>query len=264
MISLLYHDVVTDSDFSASGFGGNGASRYKLTVEEFESHLAAIAEINPVRVLTAIDPRTLPGPDGSIYLTFDDGGVSAHQLTAEILERRGWRGTFFVTTDYIGKSAFLSADQIRDLRKRGHAIGTHSCSHPALMARRPQAQLSHEWRDSAAALSDILGEQVVLASVPGGFYGRNVAAAAAASGITALFNSEPVAGSSRVDGCRVYGRYAIQRNIGPRTAARIAAGEWYPRFIQYCQWQGTMTLQRIGGMYYHRLRKAWFEGPTPE
>src|ERR1700689_3145771 len=134
MISLLYHDMVADSDFSASGFGGNGASRYKLTVEEFESHLAAIAEIHPERALTAIDPRALPGPDGTIYLTFDDGGVSAHQLTAEILERRGWRGTFFITTDYIGKSAFLSAGQIRDLRKRGHAIGTHSCSHPPLMA----------------------------------------------------------------------------------------------------------------------------------
>ncbi|HEX4135837.1 MAG TPA: polysaccharide deacetylase family protein [Bryobacteraceae bacterium] len=264
MISLLYHDVVADSDFSASGFGGSGADRYKLTVPEFENHVAAIAEVNHEGALTAIDPQALPGADGRIYLTFDDGGVSAHQLTAEILERRGWRGTFFITTDYIGKPAFLNAGQIRDLRQRGHSIGTHSCSHPPLMARRPRTQLNREWRDSAAVLSDILGEPIVLASVPGGFYAPNVAAAAAESGITALFNSDPVSASSRVDGCQVYGRYAIQRNVGPRTAARIVAGDLFPRFIQYCHWHGTMTLQRIGGMYYHRLRRAWLEGPSAE
>jgi peptidoglycan/xylan/chitin deacetylase (PgdA/CDA1 family) len=262
MISLLYHDVVPGDDLSVSGFGGRGAGRYKLTSQEFEQHLAAIARVMGERKLTALDARALRGDPKPVYLTFDDGGMSAHAVTADLLERRGWRGTFFITTDYIGVPKFLDASQIRDLRKRGHSIGTHSCSHPALMARRPYSQLHREWKESAARLADIIGESIVLASVPGGFYGRNVAVAAAECGIQALFTSEPVASVENVDGCLVSGRYTIHRRDGAATAGRIAGGEGWLRFLHYCHWRSTRLMQSVGGIYYHRLRRAWLEGPS--
>ena len=41
--SIMYHDVVEQGDFASSGFPGEAAHLYKLTREEFERHLAAIA-----------------------------------------------------------------------------------------------------------------------------------------------------------------------------------------------------------------------------
>ena len=75
----------------------------------------------------ALDPS-------SWLITFDDGGVSALQTTADLLEKYGWRGVFFVTTDRIGTPTFLNADHVRELHRRGHVIGSHSCSHPERMS----------------------------------------------------------------------------------------------------------------------------------
>src|SRR5215475_12790866 len=112
-IALLYHDVIPHCDFESSGFRGVGANIYKLEQSHFEKHLDAIVRANP---------RAL--------ITIDDGGVSAIHTIAPMLEQRQLRGHFFIATDYIGQSGFLSSEQICELRRCGHEIGTHSCSHP--------------------------------------------------------------------------------------------------------------------------------------
>jgi peptidoglycan/xylan/chitin deacetylase (PgdA/CDA1 family) len=248
-ISLMYHDIVADDGYSSSGFSGGGANRYKLTVREFDCHLKAIEDA----------ARGKASADAPVHLTFDDGGVSAWEHTAEILERHGRRGTFFITTDYIGTAKFLSGAQIRDLRRRGHTIGTHSCSHPPLFARCPHSRIVQEWKDSAAVLSDVLGEAILQASVPGGFYGENVARAAAECGIESLFTSEPVLSVSRVGSCAVFGRYTIRRDTGARDAARLASGELAIRASQYLKWKSSKMLQTVGGSFYLRLRKSLLE-----
>jgi hypothetical protein len=47
-----------------------------------------------------------------VFLTFDDGGASALHPTADLLERRGWSGHFFVTTRRIGTPGFLDFWQL--------------------------------------------------------------------------------------------------------------------------------------------------------
>jgi peptidoglycan/xylan/chitin deacetylase (PgdA/CDA1 family) len=59
-----------------------------------------------------------------LLFTFDDGGVSFLDLIAPALERHGWRGLFFIATNWIGSPGFLKASQIAELRQRGHHIGT--------------------------------------------------------------------------------------------------------------------------------------------
>jgi peptidoglycan/xylan/chitin deacetylase (PgdA/CDA1 family) len=264
MISLLYHDVVLGSAFSSSGFGGDSASRYKLDREAFEQHLAAISGVVNGNAPGALDAAHLPGTGIAVALTFDDGGASAHQLIADLLEKRGWRGSFFITTDFIGKPGFLTAREVEDLSKRGHSIGSHSCSHPPLFARQSHEDLVREWRDSTGLLSSIVGAPVRLASVPGGFYARNVADAASECGISALFTSEAVASHWKVGNCTVFGRFTIQRGVSPRTIARLVAGDPIPRVVQYCEWAGRKMFQRVGGLYYHKLRRLLLNGsPHP-
>src|SRR5262245_12587099 len=96
-LALLYHDVLESGSYDSSGFPGAGAARYKLSLGEFQAHLAAIAAVSA----TAAPPM----------LTFDDGGSSSCRIATE-LERYGWLGHFFVTTDRIGSPGFLNAGQI--------------------------------------------------------------------------------------------------------------------------------------------------------
>src|SRR5437762_11736883 len=119
-LAIMYHDVVENGDFASSGFPGEAAHVYKLRREDFELHLEAIrAAAGQNRVSTIARRRELAG-DPAVFLTFDDGGVTFLSPIAEMLERFGWRGHFFITTDRIGKPGFLSEMQLRELNRRGH------------------------------------------------------------------------------------------------------------------------------------------------
>ncbi len=252
---LLYHDVVEPGEYRSSGFQSPDADIYKLDRAEFERHLSAIAAnaANGVQLIAAA--REMPGRQ--VLLTFDDGGASAHSCIADMLEARGWRGHFFVTTDYIDRPGFLSAGEIRALRARGHIVGSHSCSHPPRMAKCAPAEMDREWRDSVAALSDILGERIDTASVPGGYFSRDVACSASRAGIRVLFNSEPVTASTMVDGCLVLGRYGVQRGVPAEWAGAVASGAPGPRFRAWAFWNAKKAVKRVGGEHWLAFRKSW-------
>lgn len=251
-ITLLYHDVIPSGNGTTSGFPGDDAAIYKLELKSFQQHLdatrSAISKCATVADLeNASTPLTL--------LTFDDGGSSAHDYIADLLEARDWRGHFFVTTNWIGRRGFLTPTQIRDLRSRGHFIGSHSCSHPARMSHCSRSELYREWGDSCDALSQILGEPVRLASVPGGYYSRSVAETAAESGIQILFTSEPRTTAQTVNGCLVLGRYVIQRGVTAAAAAAIASGKFAPRCQQFVYWNVKKVAKAAGGRRWLQMRK---------
>src|SRR5262245_25376167 len=261
VISLMYHDVVKRAAHQQSGFGGEDAALYKLEPEQFERHLAAISKVvadGPILVTDLMSARAASARPWMI--TFDDGGLSSYTPIADQLEMIGWRAHFFITTDYIGAPAFMGREQIRDLHRRGHIIGSHSCSHPLRFAARPRAELKREWKESVSVLSDLLGEQVRIASVPGGLYSRRVAEAAAATKIEILFTSEPTTRCARVENCMVIGRYAIQRWMSPAVAAGMASGQIAPRFRQWLWWEIKKIIKTLGGAYYLRLRKSLADG----
>src|SRR5262245_38880227 len=89
-ISLMYHDVVTNGDLTSSGFDGPGADIYKLDRDEFTQQLARMTLApSTMDASGAIRGSTTGMP---VFLTFDDGGVTAHSNAAPVLEARGWRG----------------------------------------------------------------------------------------------------------------------------------------------------------------------------
>jgi peptidoglycan/xylan/chitin deacetylase (PgdA/CDA1 family) len=250
ILSIMYHDVVENGDFDSSGFPGEGSHVYKLRLEDFVRHLEAIAAVT-TSVGTVRDLSSSP-----VLLTFDDGGSSAHGLIAGLLEARGWRGHFFVTTNRIGTPGFLTEAEIRDLHRRGHIVGSHSHTHPTRMSVLTRAQLDCEWRQSLARLSDIVGEPVKVASVPGGFYARHVGESAQACGIEALFTSEPTARVASLNGCHVFGRYVVQRDMGPNWSAGFATGRLAECGRQALLWKAKLVAKAIGGSAYLRLREA--------
>jgi hypothetical protein len=256
--SLLYHDVVPEGEPEVSGFSGVVANRYKLTRQAFANHLQAIRVQPSVRNATAqqvLSDETSTA--SSCLLTFDDGGVSALTEIAEQLEALDWRGHFFITTDYIGRPGFLSADQIRELHQRGHVIGAHSCSHPSRIDELDENSLLREWSHSAAVLTELLGTPTWCGSIPGGFFLRRVAMAARQAGLKLLFTSEPTCRWSRLGELRIAGRLPIVNHTTPSHAATLASGDRWSIFRQQCVWNGKKLAKTVAGNFYRDVSE-WF------
>ena len=257
-LSLEYHDVVAAGDFDASGFPGAGPASYKLALPEFERHLDAIAASVQQPPSRANDWLQRGGNQRPLFLTFDDGGVGAYSWIADALERRGWRGHFFMTGERIGTRTFLNRSQLRELRDRGHIIGTHSYSHPARMGGCTPDRIRDEWERSIEVIADVLGERVLTGSVPGGFYTKVVGEKAAAAGLKLLFTSAPTTKCWDVDGCRVVGRYTLRRWSTPATAAALARGSLAPRSTQWAIYSALNLVRSLAGDHYTRIRQQFW------
>src|SRR5262249_29490768 len=103
---------------------------------------------------------------------------------------------------------------------------------------------------------DILGRRPCVASVPGGFYSRRVAEAAASVGITVLFNSEPTAKVGKVGECFILGRYCLQQGMSAGTAAALASGSLPPRLFQFVIWNSKKAAKYVAGPLYYSVRKS--------
>jgi peptidoglycan/xylan/chitin deacetylase (PgdA/CDA1 family) len=237
-VCLLFHDVYV-TDPRESGFGSPAADRYKLSVTQFDRELAALVRVSR--------------PALPFALTFDDGGISFYTVIADRLEALGWRAHCFVVTDMIGQPGFLTRAQIQELDRRGHRFGSHSASHPARMSAWGEDDLVDEWARSRAVLQDIIGGPVVTASVPGGFFSRRVARAAAIAGVQTLMTSEPVTRPHYVAYCRVLGRFALRHYNRPEFAARLVDGAPWARWAAWADWNAKALIKPILGNAYTRI-----------
>lgn len=251
---LLYHDVIDGADWDSSGFTGPGTTKYKLSLSKFQAHLAAIARRRDTPAIMAYEIAHAREEAFPFLLTFDDGGESA-VLTADLIEKQGWRGHFFVTAAQVGKKGFLSSEQIRALRKKGHVIGSHSFSHPVRMSHCSNEELTDEWTRSVKLLSDILGEQVDTASVPGGYYSNRVGETAASSAIRVLFNSEPTTVVREVGGCLVVGRYNIFKGVPAEVSGDLVSVHSKMRSRQWMYWNVKKIAKRMAGQSYLAARE---------
>jgi peptidoglycan/xylan/chitin deacetylase (PgdA/CDA1 family) len=255
LVTLLLHDVYGDSP-AESGFPGPAAARYKLRREQFEAQLAGLASLaGGPPVLLGTSPAFPGGSTRGLAITVDDGGLSYYTIVADRLEALGWRGHCLVTTSCIGRPGFLDARQLRELHARGHVIGSHSVSHPGRFSACSWADMLHEWRDSRCALADLLGEDVVVASVPGGYFSPRVAEAAGQAGLRVLFTSEPQTRIGRRAGCAVVGRFTIRPRHPRDFARRLAAGEIGARGREWLGWNLKKLLKTCLGEAYVRLAR---------
>jgi peptidoglycan/xylan/chitin deacetylase (PgdA/CDA1 family) len=229
--TFMFHEVTDDP--TSSGFQRPGATAYKHSRQAFAHCLDQIA-IAPERpeLVSAVD---LTQPGRHIFLSFDDGGKSA-LVAAEELERRGWRGHFFIVTSLVGSRTFLATEEIRALQRGGHLIGSHSHTHPNIFRDQSPERMVEEWRASCDLLAQLLGEPCLSASVPGGDISRQVLESARTAGLRYLFTSEPWLTPRRLDPCWMLGRYSVKVAT---SAARV--GE----LARFRGWTSAMVRRRL-------------------
>jgi peptidoglycan/xylan/chitin deacetylase (PgdA/CDA1 family) len=250
MRALIYHDVTEPSGFDLSGFPGPTAAAYKLDPFAFESHLDAIAaKRHRARAITLTDPL----PD--VALTFDDGGASAMRI-ATMLERRGWRGHFLITTGRIGTSGFVTRDEVRELAERGHVIGSHTHTHPVPLSGLSEDVIAEEWRVSRDLLAELLGGPPFLAAVPGGFVSPAVVAMARESGYRILLTSEPTRRIATSGPLMVVGRYTVWSSTSAARVAALATGSSIATSRAWLGWNAKKAVRRVAPSAYSRAREV--------
>jgi peptidoglycan/xylan/chitin deacetylase (PgdA/CDA1 family) len=255
-LTLMYHDVITEGQPEASGFPGPYVARYKIPAVRFRQQIAAMTGLHSGFARTVVDHLRHPQGGNPLFLTFDDGGQSAVNCIADTLEEYGWRGHFFVPTAYIGQATFLSPQQVRDLWRRGHIVGSHSHTHPQNISRLDARALADEWETSVKTLADIIGESVSVASVPGGFSSRRVTLAAACAGIKALFTSEPIMTVRVVAGCFVFGRYTVMNAMTMQDVLALVHQRVVSRLEQYLTWNVRKLTKQVLGALYPKLKRG--------
>lgn len=188
----MYHDVLNDL-YPKSGFQKAGAIQYAIDSRTFESHL-----------------RFAKNRD-NVQFSFDDGGSSFYNVIAEMLERYGRRGIFYITTSYIGLEYFITEEQIKELDRRGHIIASHSHTHPKKISALRETDCLEEWVHSKKILKQILGHEVEVASVPGGAVSKMVIDCMIDAGYTEIYTSEPTTEIVENRGAKIYGRYGVKK-----------------------------------------------------
>lgn len=184
---------------------------HQVTIGE-DPYLYAVSTGLLAQHLAACQQSKLP-----FRITFDDGHVTQLRNAAPVLQRFGCTANFFVTMAWAGVDPdYFSWDDVREVRRLGHTVGTHGWSHKFL-TQCSAKELERELGQSKKVLEDQLGERVTTLSFPGGRYNRAVLNACADAGYEAVYTSDAWS-SETIGSLKVYGRMVITRHMD---AARL-------------------------------------------
>ena len=150
--------------------------------------------------------------NGAVSLTFDDGCKSQLFLGLSALEKRGYKGTFFLVSNSV-----TAWDPWRNAARSGHEIGSHTKTHPRLTKLTP-VRMQDEMAGSKVEIDARITSQECLSfAYPFGdlnrsveTLARNLYAASRGGGIACGLNGESVdfsnvKGCSPDDGNDIYG-----------------------------------------------------------
>jgi peptidoglycan/xylan/chitin deacetylase (PgdA/CDA1 family) len=127
-----------------------------------------------------------PLPAKPVMLTFDDTHEGHYSMVAGILDKYHFKGAFFIMTVSIGKKNYLTAQQIRTLSEKGHAIECHTYDHPSLTSLTGK-QWAQQIDKPRRTLENITGNPVEYFAYPFGLWNEAAALQLKDHGIKAAF-----------------------------------------------------------------------------
>ena len=156
----------------------------------FRAQLDAVAEagfitISPDDYLAHMTMNA-PLPEKPIILSFDDSqGTQATEGLPQLLAR-GMTGTFFAMTVPLGKTDWLSEDDLRELDANGMTIGAHTWDHS-----RVDEYSGEDWRiqleQPRETLEKIIGKPVTHLAYPYGAWNDAALPQVLAAGYTSAY-----------------------------------------------------------------------------
>jgi len=193
---FMFHHVMAEDDAGRRSEPGSA-----LTIRE--SKLREIAAWFLARSHKSITVKTLAeclsaGNTASLrrrfVLTFDDGAKDNFRRAYPVLKEMGCTGTFFVPTEYIGKTSewrrrgrtfqIMNEVEILELSREGFEIGSHGCQHADLTSMSDD-KLDAQMAGSKEKLSSIIEKDVATFAYPYGLFDVRTMASARKTGYIA-------------------------------------------------------------------------------
>ncbi len=186
---LLYHyirtnPVATDREgFRLSVTPANFARQMALLHAD-GAHTVSLAE-----VMQALAGGT-PLPPRPVVLTFDDGHDDFAYRAVPVLQENGLTATSFVVPGFLGRSSYMTVDQVHAVVAAGMTVGAHTMHHVDLAAVSPQVAADEITR-SRTVLQQLTGQPVADFAYPYGIFTTRVVAMVAAAGFSDAATTEP-------------------------------------------------------------------------
>lgn len=209
VLTFLFHEILVNG-LDNSGFQRKSAKPYKHDLHLFTEYLNVIYDLKE-----SVASDFYDFSKNRLFLTFDDGGKS-NLIASNILEQFDFRGIFFVSTDFLNKKYFLTTADLKMLQSRGHLIGSHSHTHPNIFRNLTYREMLNEWKVSKKILEEILENEVLHCSVPGGDANKQVYESALEAGYKFIFDSEPITNIRVFGNALVIGRICPKNHIEPQ------------------------------------------------
>jgi len=152
---------------------------YKVSPATFAAHVKILADsgyhsISPAQLYDyLVYNKSLP--EKPFLITFDDSRAEHFAIAAPVLEKRGFRGVFFIMTITYNKKNYMTKDQIAQLAKAGHTVGMHSWDHTMATKYKTPEDWQKEVADPKKKLEAITGVPVEYWAYPNGVFNHNAA-----------------------------------------------------------------------------------------
>lgn len=174
---LLYHRIDSESDPKLR--------RHCVAPEAFAQQLAWLAQEGYATIsLSRLQRHYCHGealPDRPIVITFDDGYCCNYTRAFPMLRAHGYAATIFLAVDLMRKNipatesreAFMSWEEIREMRRAGFSFQAHGCSHRPLDTI-SLGEVAQEARESKARIEKELKTEVKYFCYPFSRYNEQI------------------------------------------------------------------------------------------
>ena len=189
------------------------SNKYIVTEKNFVNCLAYLAEYHYDCMLfedyyaSLLEPA-LKLPKKSVIISFDDGHESDYTIALPNLKKYNLKANFFITTDWINKTGYMTSDQIKILSAEGMSIQSHAKTH-LYLDEMDTCNILDELKESKTILEKISEKDVSFISFPGGRYNRNVIDCAKKATYSAALSSNPFF-LRRINNLLVIGRFMVK------------------------------------------------------
>lgn len=169
---LMYHHVV-DLPIDAT----ESQQTWTVAPKNFDAQMQWLTR-NGYRSITMTQlvadlKNRQPLPAKPIIISFDDGWEQQYSTAFPILTKYGLSGTFFVYTQPIDHTEYVTWAQLRELTAAGMDIQSHSITHPHLRTLSSDAAF-REIAESKATLEKRLAKPVIAFCYPFGEYNNAI------------------------------------------------------------------------------------------
>jgi len=162
----MYHEIYRPEDRDRVRGLTNPA--YNTEIHLFRKQMAWLFT-NNVRTLTIDDLliQKSPPEESAICLTFDDGWLGNYLYAHPILKGFGFKATFFIATELIGKPFYMTWEHLQEMRVSGMSIQSHTVTHRPLGGMQ-EKEIEFELSESKNVIEEKLGMTVNHLSIPHG------------------------------------------------------------------------------------------------